>query len=114
MTRSGHQILSNPRSIRPRPDSLPPSNGPEQLFQFIQVGGLLLSALNTYLPCQIAEPMKQKKYHEPPTQLRNRTRFRISQPRGRLRTRPGIPPAANVLGPSRSYSPQPVIRRQNR
>jgi len=68
------------RSACSRLHTAPPSNGPEQSFQFIQAGGLLLPALNAYLHCQIAEPMKQKKRHEPPAQPRIRARLRISVP----------------------------------
>jgi hypothetical protein len=48
----------------------------QQSFQLIQVGGLLLPAFDAYLYCQIAEPMKQKKRHEPRAQRRIRARFR--------------------------------------
>jgi hypothetical protein len=94
-----------PSNYRPPSDPPPPSNGPKQSFQFKQIGSLLLPALNTYLPRQIAEPMKQKKRHEPPGQRGISARLGMSVAPQETAHAAGHSPAANVLGPSRSYSP---------
>jgi hypothetical protein len=63
-----HQILANPRAIRPRSESYA-IKWARAIVLATQIGGLLLPALNAYLPCQIAGPMKKKR-HNPPGQCR--------------------------------------------
>jgi hypothetical protein len=57
-----HQILANPRAIRPRSESYA-IKWARAIVLATQIGGLLLPALNAYLPCQIAGPMKKKRHN---------------------------------------------------
>jgi len=84
--------------------------GPEPIVSSsYKSAALLLPALNAYL-CQIAETDESRR--SVMSRRGNAGSVFASEypkPRKRLRTRPGFPSLMKVLGPSRSYSPQPVM-----
>jgi len=79
-----------------------------------QSNSLLLPALDANVPAWIAEAMEQKKRHQPPFQCQIDIRFRISEPLKETSNATRHSAVMKALGPSRSYSRQPVITSRSR
>ena len=50
------------------------SDRPEQILQLVEIGGLLLPALDTDLSGRVAEAMQQHQRRQPPLQIRRNIR----------------------------------------